>query len=165
MQETLGQFWSYMQEPRNKMAAFWCIKPAPGQSQVSKGVPTTVSIHAQMRSSCHWTEFRGDHVLSRRTNLLTQACSWWAGLSEFPQGRGVSSTTKAGLGRIIWRQRWSCLSLSWPGTLAIFLEAELTSWWSTSEFNRLSPRSSTGWCFLEAQEHVVSSNQEKGKQF
>lgn len=160
MEETLGLLWSYMQEPRNKMAAFMDVSNRP-QSRVKFLTGTTVGTHAQVQSSCHWTEFRGDHILSRSTNLLRQACSWWAGLSEFPQGRGVSSTAKPGPGRIIWRQKWSCLSLSWPGTLAIFLEAEPTSWWNTSEFNCLSPRSSTEWCFLETQEHVVSSNQKK----
>lgn len=163
-EETLRLLWSYMQEPRNKMVAFMDASNRPqSRFKFLKGTP--VGTQAQMRSSCHWTEFRGDHVPSRSTNLLTQACSWWAGLSEFPQWRGVSSTAKAGPGRIIWRQKWSCLSLSWPGTLVIFLEAELTSWWNTSEFNCLSPRSSTEWCFLETQEHVVSSNQEWWKQF
>ena len=95
-----------MQEPRNKMAAFMDVSNRP-QSRVKFLTGTTVGTHAQVQSSCHWTEFRGDHILSRSTNLLRQACSWWAGLSEFPQGRGVSSTAKPGPGRIIWRQKWS----------------------------------------------------------
>lgn len=59
------------------------------QSRVKFLTGTTVGTHAQVQSSCHWTEFRGDHILSRSTNLLRQACSWWAGLSEFPR-EGVS---------------------------------------------------------------------------
>lgn len=89
--EILGLFWSYTQTLGTKCLEapmpLWMHQTGPRTEPSFQGGPTCTSVgtHAHMQSSCHWKELRRDPFLSRSTNPPTQACSWWAGLSEFPR--------------------------------------------------------------------------------